>query len=89
MKIKRELKQLVNKLNDEVYFTTDPPVFDIIDDRYWDNKYFICWVGTKRVLYVTKTQDELIDWLKEIKAENDGLTGIGAGYYVNIFESEK
>ena len=86
MKIKRELKQLINNLNDEVYFTTDPPVFDNGDDSYWDCKYFIVWVVVKNILYATKSQNEMIDLLSEIVDEQNGEIGIGAGYIFHMFE---
>ena len=86
MKIKRELKQLINNLNDGVYFTTDPPVFDNGDDSYWDCKYFIVWVVVKNILYATKSQNEMIDLLSEIVDEQNGEIGIGAGYIFHMFE---
>lgn len=88
MKIKRELKQLIKKLNGEVYFTTDPPVFDIIDDSYWDNKYFIVWVATGNILYGTKSQNEMIDLLSEIIGEQNGEVGIGSSYSFHMFETK-
>ena len=87
MKIKRELKQLANKLNGEVYFTTDPPVFDNGDDCYWGYKYFIVWVGTRNILYGTKRQNEMIDLLSEIIGEQNGEVGIGSSYSFHMFET--
>lgn len=87
MKIKRELKQLINNLNDEVYFTTDPPVFDIVNDVYWNSKYFIVWVTTKNILYGTKSQNAMIDLLSEIIDEQNGEIGIGASYSFQMFET--
>ena len=88
MKIKKELKQLINELNSEVYFTTTPPVFDGIDDSYWNCKYFIVWSNTYNILYGTRTQEELIEFLNEVKTQQSGLIYVGSGCYVSIFEAQ-
>lgn len=86
MKTKKELKKLINKLNSEVYFTTNPPLSDNGDDSYWDYKYFIVWVTTGNILYGSKSQNEMIDFLSEIINEQNSEIGIGAGYIFHMFE---
>ena len=87
MKIKKELKKLINELNSEVYFTTTPPIFGG-DDSYWSYKYFIVWSNTYNILYGTKTQEELIEFLNEVKNHRSGLIDVGSGCYVSIFEAQ-
>lgn len=85
MRIKKELKQLIEKLNNEVYFTTNPLVFDNGDDSYWGYKYFIVWVNAHNILYATRTQDELIEFLNEVKNQQGGLVYVGSGWHIRIF----